>query len=87
MEILKDDTIVEILGCVHRSMMPYYNFYADQKSGLLGFDGFSKFCTDFEIFPDILNKPKIMRFFKTLSGFYESTANMEGHNSSAKRRD
>ena len=87
MEILKDDTIVEILGCVHRSMMPYYTYYADQKTGLLGFDGFSKFCTDFEIFPDILNKPKIMRFFKTLSGFYESTANMEGDTSTTKRRD
>jgi hypothetical protein len=40
---------------------------------LLSFEGFSKFCTDFEIFPDILSKPKIMRFFKTLSGFFEST--------------
>jgi len=73
MEILKDDTIVEILGCVHRALMPYYSFYADQKSGLLSFDGFSRFCSDFEIFPDILSKPKIMRFYKTLSGFYEST--------------
>ena len=38
------------------------------------FDGFSKFCSDFEIFPDILSKPKIMRFFKTLSGFFETTS-------------
>lgn len=41
---------------------------------MLNFDGFQKFCTDFEIFPDILSKRKIMYFFKTLSGFFESTA-------------
>lgn len=40
----------------------------------MNFDSFSKFCTDFEIFPDILSKPKIMRFFKTLSGFFETTS-------------
>lgn len=40
----------------------------------MNFDGFLRFCSDFEIFPDILSKPKLMRFFKTLSGFYESTA-------------
>ena len=55
-------------------MVPFYTFYADQKTYLMNFDGFSKFCTDFEIFPDILSKPKIMRFFKTLSGFFETTS-------------
>ena len=73
MDILKDQTIVEILGCVHRAMMPYYSFYADSKSALLSFEGFSRFMSDFEIFPDILSKPQIMRFFKTLSGFFQQT--------------
>jgi hypothetical protein len=40
----------------------------------MNFEGFAKFCSDFEIFPDILSKPKIMRFFKTLSGFFETTS-------------
>lgn len=40
----------------------------------MNFESFSKFCSDFEIFPDILSKPKIMRFFKTLSGFFETTS-------------
>lgn len=75
MEILKDDKIVDLLGCVHKAMMPFFSFYSDPKTELLGFEGFSKFCTDFEIFPDILSKPKIMRFFKTLSGFFEQTSN------------
>lgn len=78
MEILKDQDIVDLLGGVHRSMMSYYLYYANQKTGLLNFDGFSRFCTDFEIFPDILSKPKIMRFFKTLSGFFETTNQSQG---------
>ena len=74
MEILKDENIVEVLGCVHRSMMPYFQFFANSKTGEMNFDCFLRFCSNFEIFPDILSKPKLMRFFKTLSGFYDSTA-------------
>lgn len=66
MEILKDEYMIEILSCVHKTILPYYQFYANQK-GYMNFDGFSKFCLDFGIFPDILNKSKIMRFFSTLS--------------------
>jgi hypothetical protein len=55
-------------------MIPFYSHYADQKSYLMNFESFSRFFTDFEIFPDILSKPKIMRFFKTLSGFFETTS-------------
>ena len=37
----------------------------------MNFEGFQKFCVDFGIFPDILSKPKIFRFFKTLANFYQ----------------
>ena len=37
----------------------------------MNFEGFQKFCIDFGIFPDILSKPKIFRFFKTLANFYQ----------------
>jgi hypothetical protein len=71
MEVLKDEYMVEILGCVHKTLIPYYQYYANQKTSLLNFEGFSKFCLDFGIFPDILTKAKIKRFFTTLSGFYQ----------------
>lgn len=32
-----------------------------------------RFCYDFGIFPDILSKSKIMKFFYSLSSFYNST--------------
>ena len=73
MEILKDDTMVELLGCVHKALLPYYAFYASNK-GQMNFEGFSKFCGDFGIFPDILPKSKIMRYFYTLSNFFSNTS-------------
>ena len=51
-------------------MLPYYRFYANSK-GLIDLDAFVRFCSDFGIFPDILSKPKVYRFFKTLSTFYQ----------------
>jgi len=29
MELLKDQNIVDLLGCVHKSIMPFYPYYAD----------------------------------------------------------
>lgn len=81
MEILRDESVVEILSYVHKALIPYYTYYANMK-GLMNFDSFSRFCTDFGIFPDILNKSKIMKIFTTLSSFYQSTCFGEGLNSS-----
>lgn len=74
MEVLKDEYMVEILSCVHKTLIPFFHHYSHQKTQLLNFAGFSKFCHDFGIFPDILTKSKIMRFFSTLSGFYQQNA-------------
>ena len=59
-----------MLSVVHKTMLPYFRFYASPK-GLIDQDGFTRFCGDFGIFPDILSKPKVVRFFKTLSTFYQ----------------
>jgi len=72
MDILKDESMVDLLSVVHKSLLPYFLFFANTK-GLMNYDGFSKFCHDFSIFPDILTKAKIMKFFNTLSNFYQST--------------
>ena len=57
---------------VHSTLLPFYAYYANEKSQM-DFAGFSKFCIDFGIFPDILSKPKIFRFFKNLANFYLET--------------
>jgi hypothetical protein len=57
---------------VHTTLLPFYSFYSNEKNQM-DFTGFSKFCVDFGIFPDILSKPKIFRFFKNLANFYLET--------------
>jgi len=70
---------VQVLSVVHTTLLPFYSYYANEKSQL-DFQGFSKFCVDFGIFPDILSKPKIFRFFKNLANFYlETKLPSQGH--------
>jgi hypothetical protein len=38
MEVLKDEYMVEILSCVHKTLIPYYHFYGQPKTALLNFD-------------------------------------------------
>ena len=70
LEILQDESIVDVLSIVHKTMLPFYGFYSNSRMQM-NFEGFQKFCVDFGIFPDILSKPKIFRFFKTLANFYQ----------------
>jgi len=72
MQILKDKTMVQLLGLVHKSLQPYYNYYASQ-NGLMSTEGFLKFCSDFSIFPDVTSKAKLMRMFEILSNIYICT--------------
>ena len=50
MEVLKDPEVVDVLNHVHKSIIYYYNFYADSY-GFLNFDNFIRLCRDFSIFP------------------------------------
>ena len=66
MEEFKNDDVIEALSLVKRSVLYYYKAYAGI-SMQMNFQGFIKFCKDFEIFPDITSKTKLLRIFKTLA--------------------
>lgn len=70
MEILKDNDILELLGIVHKTLYPYYEYYSDDNN-LMQFEHFSNFSKDFGIFPDYLPKSKLYKLFNTLAGFYK----------------
>lgn len=55
---------MECLGLTYKAMNPVYKFYMN-KQGLLNFDAFLKFCSDFSLFPDLISKSKLNLFFKT----------------------
>jgi len=70
MDLLKDQNIVEMLGLLHKSILVYYRYYANGK-GLISFEKFQRFYKDFEIFPDLLPKSKMINIFQTLSKLYQ----------------
>ena len=39
----------------------------------MNLDNFIRFARDFSIFPDIVSKPKLSRFFYALAGIYAQT--------------
>ena len=69
METLKEPDVIEILNHVHKSIIYYYQFYADQY-GYMNLNNFIRFQRDFSIFPDVVSKPKLLRFFYALAGIY-----------------
>ncbi len=51
--------------------MVYYNFYCN-KRGLMNFNGYIKFCKDFQIFPDSITKARLLRIFYSLALLFAS---------------
>ena len=47
------------------------------------FEGFAKFAKDFDIFPTILTKAKLMKIFETLAGVFQKTGAL--HNNEEKK--
>lgn len=76
MDMLKDEEVIEALGLVHRSIIYYYRYYSNTR-GNMNFENFIKFCKDFAIFPDLLSKAKLLRFFYTLSSIHAQTEQPE----------
>ena len=71
MEEFKAEDVIEALTLVHRSIFYYYKAYANSLL-MMSFQEFIRFCKDFEVFPDILSKTKLLRIFKTLAGTIEN---------------
>lgn len=86
MEMLKDEDMIEALGIVHKMFTPYFVFYADTH-GFMNFTSFIRFCKDFQIFPDVISKSKLLRFFYTLSGIFAQTEVPENEESIASEHN
>jgi len=73
MELLKNKEMAEFMEVVHKSLYPYYKTYCGPK-GFMTLDSFIRFCSDFEIFPDITTKPRLSRIFQTVANIYSTEA-------------
>jgi hypothetical protein len=72
MELLKDNEIIEALSIINESIQYYYLGYADIH-GNMNFATFIEFCKDFNIFPDLISKSRLLSYFRTLSSIYIQT--------------
>ena len=71
-DLLKSEEMIEVLILVHKSLLYFYKHYA-QPRGLLNFPNFIRFCKEFNIFPDLVSKAKLLRLFSTMAMFREQT--------------
>lgn len=42
------------------------------------FAGFERFCTDFDLFPDVLSKAKLRSYFNTLAQYFQAENSTQG---------
>ena len=78
MEQFKSEDVIEALGIVHRSILYYFKAYAGVNMQM-NFYNFIRFCKDFEIFPDVMSKTKLLRIFHTLSGVSSESLDASAH--------
>ncbi|CAG9330376.1 unnamed protein product [Blepharisma stoltei] len=76
MEMLREPDVIETLNLVHKSIIYFYRFYSNSL-GLMNFENFLRFTRDFAIFPDLIAKSKLHRFFHTLAGIHAQTEQPE----------
>ena len=59
---------------------PIYEVYANKRTGYMDFEVFIKFCSDFQIFPDVINKSDAYRIFMNLAFAHDSFLHSEPTN-------
>lgn len=77
MELLQDNEILDLLGTVHKSLRFYYEAYS-KSTGLMDFESFARFAKDFDIFPLVITKSRLLKIFETLATVFERTAGHSG---------
>ncbi len=63
---LDSSEMITLLTIFHRTILETYKVYADSK-GYMNFNNFVSFCTDYEIFPELMTKAALHRVFHSLS--------------------
>lgn len=83
MQLLKENGMTKFLGVMHKSLYPYYKMYANSKS-LMSLEGFVKICSVFEIFPDVVTKPRLNRIFYTIASISTGSQMAQANETASK---
>ena len=52
---------------MHGVILPIYEVYANKRTNMMDFEAFMRFCSDFQIFPDVISKSDSYRIFMNLA--------------------
>jgi hypothetical protein len=76
MAVLRDKTLVAILGTLHKAVLPIYQLYCDD-GRLLTAKKYVQFMKDFGVFPQVVSQARLLAIFHGLSALYRSKAEAE----------
>lgn len=69
---LESEEVITLLSDLHGVISPIYEVYSSKRTNYMEFEAFMKFCTDFAVFPDVINKSDAYRVFMNLAFQHES---------------
>ena len=52
---IEEPEIIEFLSILYKALARHYKLYT-QQNAIMDFSGFTRFCADYSIFPDLINK-------------------------------
>jgi hypothetical protein len=64
MRVIENDSKPQrhkILDSVQKGLTPFFLVYADPRTQLMDYNSMMKFFTDFELYPDIVNKSQVVK--------------------------
>lgn len=69
--ILKEKSMVDLLGAVHKAILPIYISYSDSRK-MINAPNFKKFFKDFGLFPEVISNAKMSLLFHEFEGLMKS---------------
>lgn len=72
LKFLESEEVITLLSDLHGVISPIYEVYSSKRTNYLDFDAFMRFCTDFSVFPDVINKSDGYRIFMNLAFPHEA---------------
>lgn len=84
LRLLEGEEVITLLSDLHGVISPLFEIYADRRSALMDFEAFMRFCSDFQIFPDVISKSDAYRIFMNLAFAHESKSKGDAFNNTRK---
>lgn len=78
LKFLEGEEVITLLSDLHGVISPIYDVYSSKRTSYLDFDSFMRFCTDFSVFPDVINKSDGYRIFMNLAFPHEAIMSQPG---------